>query len=253
MISRIDHIVILVKDLEAAIGDYGALGFTVTPGGEHADGATHNALISFADGSYLELIAFKRNAPEHRWWRFAQSGEGLIDFALLPGGSAIESINAIRVRGLDYSGPHQGGRKRLDGIEIAWVTGMPPSPDLPFLCADLTPRNLRVPEGPAHLHANRVTGIDSLTIAVKNLNASIQHYQALLGTPPHRGEYQTSAAPVGPAGIILAEAAPDNRLQDYIDLRGEGPYLLTLRTETAPTLPGLLNLILAHGARIELV
>ena len=58
MIQSIDHIVILVRNLEEAIADYTALGFTVTPGGVHADGATHNALVPFDDGSYLELIAF---------------------------------------------------------------------------------------------------------------------------------------------------------------------------------------------------
>ncbi|MEI6179461.1 MAG: VOC family protein, partial [Chloroflexales bacterium] len=51
VISAIDHLVILVGNLAAAVADYEALGFTITPGGEHTDGATHNALISFADGS----------------------------------------------------------------------------------------------------------------------------------------------------------------------------------------------------------
>ena len=67
VIRAIDHIVILVTDLQTAIDDYRALGFTVTFGGEHADGNTHNALVPFADGSYFELIAFKHEAPNHRW------------------------------------------------------------------------------------------------------------------------------------------------------------------------------------------
>ena len=40
MIRAIDHIVILVADLAAASADYAALGFTVTPGGEHTGGQT---------------------------------------------------------------------------------------------------------------------------------------------------------------------------------------------------------------------
>ena len=63
----LDHIVILVDELEAAITHYEALGFTVQRGGTHADGATHNALVGFADGSYLELIAFLLREPKHRW------------------------------------------------------------------------------------------------------------------------------------------------------------------------------------------
>ena len=66
MSLQLDHLVILVRDLESAIADYTALGFTVQRGGTHADGATHNALVGFADGSYLELIAFLKPAPAHR-------------------------------------------------------------------------------------------------------------------------------------------------------------------------------------------
>ncbi|HKX52110.1 MAG TPA: VOC family protein [Candidatus Binatia bacterium] len=59
MFLGIDHLVIVVKDLEQAANDYQQLGFTVVPGGKHPVGS-HNVLISFADGSYLEVIAFYR-------------------------------------------------------------------------------------------------------------------------------------------------------------------------------------------------
>ena len=58
MLNRLDHLVILVRDLDQAVREYEVLGFTVTSGGEHADGLTRNALIPFRDGSYLELVAF---------------------------------------------------------------------------------------------------------------------------------------------------------------------------------------------------
>ena len=60
-----DHVVIRVDDLAVATVDYTTLGFTVVRGGEHTDRASHNALIAFADGSYLELIAFN-NGPSPR-------------------------------------------------------------------------------------------------------------------------------------------------------------------------------------------
>ena len=63
MTLSLDHVVIRVRDLEQTIADYNELGFAVQRG-THADGATHNALIGFADGSYFELIAFLRDAPE---------------------------------------------------------------------------------------------------------------------------------------------------------------------------------------------
>ncbi len=81
---NLDHVVIVVTDLERAMTDYQALGFTVLPGGEHADGRTHNALIAFADGTYIELIAFRSGVVgrDHPWWRFATAGGGLADWAL---------------------------------------------------------------------------------------------------------------------------------------------------------------------------
>lgn len=45
--------------------------FTISPGGRHADNRTENRLVIFADGSYLELIAFINDDPEKReghWW-----------------------------------------------------------------------------------------------------------------------------------------------------------------------------------------
>src|SRR6266508_5916702 len=119
MIRAIDHLVILVEDLDAASADYTALGFTVTLGGTHADGATHNALVVFADDSYLELIAFRHEAPEHHWWRHVAAGEGLIDFALLPTAIA-EDAAAAQSRGLEMYGPYAGGRLRPDGLRVAW-------------------------------------------------------------------------------------------------------------------------------------
>jgi catechol 2,3-dioxygenase-like lactoylglutathione lyase family enzyme len=55
MLTGIDHVVVLVRDLEGASGDYRRLGFRVVPGGRHATG-THNALVGLADGTYLELL-----------------------------------------------------------------------------------------------------------------------------------------------------------------------------------------------------
>src|SRR5581483_682481 len=163
MITAIDHVVILVEDLDAAIADYAALGFTVAPGGTHADGATHTALVVLADGTYLELIAFRRPAPEHHWWRLVAAGEGLIDFALLPSAIA-DDVAAARARGLALEGPVPGGRLRPDGVRVAWQTARSATPDLPFLCGDVTPRDLRVPGGSLRVHPNGVAGVAGLAI-----------------------------------------------------------------------------------------
>ena len=84
MLAGLDHLVILVEELEEAIAGYEELGFRVTPGGEHADGLTRNALVPFVDGTYLELVAFIDSADEQDnvwgWRPFLETGGSLIDY-----------------------------------------------------------------------------------------------------------------------------------------------------------------------------
>ena len=99
MALPLDHIVIAVQDLEAAVADYRALGFQVVIGGRHPGRTSHNALVVFADGAYLEIIAWTAPAPEERWYRTLRDhGEGLVDFALLPG-STSQALAEARGRG----------------------------------------------------------------------------------------------------------------------------------------------------------
>jgi catechol 2,3-dioxygenase-like lactoylglutathione lyase family enzyme len=276
MIVGIDHIVILVRDLEAAQADYSRLGFTVLPGGAHADGATHNALIVFADGTYLELLAFLREAPEHRWWRHVAHGEGLIDWALLPDAIA-DDIATARAHGVDLEGPVAGGRRRPDGQEVAWQMGLPATPDLPFLCGDVTPRALRVPEGAdVRQHANGVVGIAGLTVAVRDITTSVQRYRGLLTTEMHSPGGPSHAVPptspvvpepgarvaLLPAGqatvslVAPAPAATDDPhaypLHAHLAQRGEGPYALALRVEDAAQ-QTTLDTTQTHGVPLQLV
>lgn len=261
----LDHVVILVADLEAAIVDYVGLGFTVQRGGTHADGATHNALVGFADGSYLELIAFLRPAPEHRWWRHAQRGhEGFIDFALLPA-SVGAVIEAARSRGLAYEGPHEGGRVRLDGQRLVWQTGTPPAPELPFLCGDVTPRALRVVEGEVRVHANGTQGVASLSVLVTELDTSLARYAALLGPPSAPGAravampglgLRQATLDLGPTLLVLAEPGPDAKdstaLRGMLAGRGPGVLGLALRGPAAAP-PRALSRQRTHGAALEIV
>ncbi|MGQ9548252.1 MAG: VOC family protein [Roseiflexus sp.] len=239
MIRAIDHMVILVHDLAEATDGYSSLGFTVTPGGVHADGATHNALVAFTDGSYLELIAFRRAAPDHIWWQHVAEGEGLIDFALLPD-MIDDDVATARARGLDnIVGPFSGGRERPDGVRIAWKTARPATPDLPFLCGDVTPRDLRVPPDAARLHRNGVTGIARALVATRDPEASAARYRALLGV-----ESTTVADGIvfqlGTSAIVLF---PLNERH-----RREGPYALELRGGASVDL----DPIITHGVPIRL-
>lgn len=234
MISGIDHVVILVEDLETGIRQYRDLGFTVTPGGKHPR-YTHNALVSFADGSYLELIAFWELAEEgqdaemHRWQRHLAHRGGLIDYAI--GLAPLEDgLAAIRARGIAVSGPHPGARSRPDGVQVAWKMGATDAKhpgSLPFMIEDVTPREVRVPGGEATVHANGVRGIHSLAIVVGDEAAAAERYAALLGVP---GE-QTAAGtvfPIGPHRVRLFEPGADPDAAAQHAARGDSLYELAL-------------------------
>lgn len=256
----IDHVVILVPELDAAIAGYTQLGFTVQRGGTHVDGRTHNALVGFADGSYLELIAFLHPPGEHRWARFAAAGwSGFVDWALRP--EDVDSmVRNARACGVDYSDPLDGGRLRPDGERLRWQIGTPPTPDLPFFCGDLTPRSLRVPEGEVRRHANGAQGVAAVTLLVNDLEASRVRYEALLGSAsqalalPGAGLRQAVLA-LGDVQLVLASplgsgAAADS-LRELLARRGEGVIGLVLRS-TAVAAPQELALAAAQQATIAL-
>ncbi|HEY0069588.1 MAG TPA: VOC family protein [Chloroflexia bacterium] len=249
----LDHIVILVDDLDLASRDYADLGFSVVVGGKHADGLTQNALIAFEDGSYLELLNFLSPPPEeHLFAMGAQSAEGIISYALLP--DDIESdIARARRHGLHIRGPIRGGRLRPDGLEIEWQTGRTDDPALPFLCADVTPRDLRVPHGPAQLHPNGVTGIAEVEVLVEDLGEAARLYAALLGDAAEvareYGQHAQDAVRFKLAHTTLSlHPARNTAEQRRLKSHGPGPHALTLLS----THPGPVDIERTHGVEMRL-
>src|SRR5207247_2781691 len=161
MLQGIDHIVIAVPDLAVASRNYEGLGFTVVPGGRHPVG-THNALISFADDSYIELIAFYENNPDHRWWAPLQKGGGLVDFCLQTD-DLIADTQRFRKAGVQIDDPQGQSRMRPDGYLLRWGFSLSAGTHrgvAPFLIRDETPREERGPRERAH--PNGVTGSASV-------------------------------------------------------------------------------------------
>jgi len=265
MLTGIDHLVILVPDLAAGIRDYEGLGFTVIPGGAHP-GGTHNALIAFADGAYIELIAFHtaQRAPadapaQHRWRRFLDAGNGLIDFAL---GSTDLAADVARLVGesLAYE-PMDGARTRPDGVQLQWRSAsVSPAGHLPFVIEDVTPRGLRVPSGEATQHANGVTGVLSLTVAVGDLAAAKERFTALLDAIPlverdnPELRARTATYVIGQSSIELAQPVDDQSpLAAPLAARGDGPYGACLTADPGPTDARWLDPAATHGARLQIV
>lgn len=213
----LDHVVIAFHDLERAIAEWQSQGFTVVRGGRHPGRTSHNALVVFEDGAYVELIAWAEPGPSERWYNELMAhGEGLMDFALLPR-NVPQAIEEAKARGLELKGPVDGGRVRPDGQEVKWQTARQHTFDIPFLCADITPRALRVPEGEARRHANGRKGIAKVSVAVPDVDASLRRYEALLGKLDRTAD----------GGIRVGECVIQLVRKDRA--RGEGPDAMQLR------------------------
>lgn len=265
MLHSIDHIVILVRDLDEASADWGRAGFKVTPGGTHAAGTTHNSLVTFADGTYFELIAFfEPDAPqEHKWWARMAEGEGLIDYAILSD-DLLNDAAAVRGRGLEMEGPGDGGRKRPDGQELIWRSTMLGrgigNPTLPFIIEDVTARELRVPGGEATQHPLEVARVAGLTLVTNNLDEAAGALTSLLGAPGEDVIADDGAMlrfAIGDQWLaVLQPGDAQGEAGEYLRARSEGPYEVVLAVGDAVAEPGageLLPLDRTHGARIRVV
>ena len=239
MVTRLDHLVILVRDLEEAVEDYGGLGFRVTPGGEHADGLTRNALVPFRDGAYLELVSFidPEDGRDNVWgWRRFLPHEGLIDYCAATD-SLREDVERLRGLGFEVEDLGEGGRRLPDGREIRWRSASIRQEGrvLPFLIEDVTPRARRVPGGQAADHPNGATGIPRLEISTPEAARASEHLAALAGTAPGPPEF-------GACEIFPVEPSGERR---------EGPSAIGLSAD-APACAGELDRTLSHGVRLAL-
>lgn len=256
MPTMLDHIVIVGRNLDEMVREAESVGFTVVPGGEHAGGMTHNALIAFRDGSYIELIAFidPDERSTHRWWPRLWKGGGLSDFALYC--SDLEAdVTEIQGRGLELPPPAENGRLRPDGQRLEWRQSFPQvnvgDTGLPFLIEDLTPRSLRVSSEEQDVtHDNGVIGIAGITLLVTDLDRTAHALSAITGNgaveidPPFPGTVSARRVTIGSElGQWIAFASPDIELRNeigetslparYLEKYGLGPFSAVLTTGSA--------------------
>jgi Glyoxalase-like domain len=256
MLQGIDHIVIVVNDLEQAAKDYEQLGFTVVPGGKHPVGS-HNALISFADGSYIEIIAFYREAPDHRWWDPLQKGERLVDFCMQTNSLQGDTLK-LRAAGVAINDPVPWSRTRPDGYELKWLLSLAQGSHrgvAPFLIQDVTPREERIPQ--KFDHKNGAIGIGILTVAVGELTAVQQWYDAVLGHPGTNITNEKLQAKgvrylIGPHQLdFMMPREPQSPLINWLRTFGPSPYAATLHRSSPG--PSAFDDKLTHGANLSFV
>ena len=246
MFRGIDHFVVVVPELEAAVASYTRAGFTVVRGGRHSIG-THNALIAFSDGSYIELIAFLNPVPGHPWQAALDKGGGIIDFCMQTDDLDAD-VEALRRAGAKLGDPTSMTRERPDGYRVGWVLAIPQPPfngQLSFLIRDETPRDERVPR--ERSHPNGVTGIRTIAIAVEDPGATSRYYARVLGRPAvpiQRPELNASGVSfaIGPHELQLIAPKGEGALAEWLKARGQSPFEVVLKGRVGSRLdPALLQ------------
>lgn len=236
---RIDHAVVVVDDLNKSIEEFRNEGYTITSGGEFPGADTHNALIPFADGSYIELFApvdlslrsqmkqlvasgeFNKamkdlDPMDRRFMLHLADGPGLRDVALsAPGLNLSEESTRVALSGLNFSSPIAMSRTGPKG-NVSYHVIVPEFENqmaFPFLITDDTPRSYRVQEVNASYHPNGATGIGSITIAAVDPSSIMPFYDSLLsGVTKNQTQNETMYALNGSSLSILQNS--DKSLKD---------------------------------------
>ncbi|MCO5220753.1 MAG: VOC family protein [Thermomicrobiales bacterium] len=247
MLTGIDHIVIVVNDLGLASAAFDAAGFTVTPGGSHPTG-THNALIPFADGSYLELIAIEepKLAKGHPWFERMDGKEGFVTFAV--GADPLDyELERLAAQGIEAVDRKDGARTRPDGQELRWQSAAlqsDPPVFLPFLIQDVTDRTLRVPNGAETQHRRGILGTVGLTVVTSDVQQAMAPYGTVLSAPVAALDHGFEGTQSGWRFFVEKQWVDLIQPQDdtspaagYRRTFGDGIYQIFLGVGTGPEFP----------------
>lgn len=254
MISRFDHVIIGVRDLEAASERYRALGFEVNPGGRHTGLGTANAIIRFGV-DYIELLTI---ADPEEAERAGGSSKVLLDLLQnRPGalaGYALatadieEDAERLKQGGLAAVGPFAMERLRPDGRLLSWRLLVPEGVSWrrpwPFLIQWDQSDEQRLSWEQPGSHPNGATTVLGVSVVVASLEDAVELYRDKLGLEPSvEGDRATIA--VGGFQITLLPASADAAAAQTLSEIGEGPVAAVIgvqdlaRTESVLTEAGV--------------
>jgi catechol 2,3-dioxygenase-like lactoylglutathione lyase family enzyme len=191
MPTRFDHLVIGVRDLDAATRHYQHLGFDVRFGGRHTGRGTHNALIRFGL-DYIELLSVYDEAEarasglrgEVILQALRDRDEVFLGYALA---TAHIEEEADRFRGSELlvDEPFAMHRARPDGHILSWRLFIPGGNSWrrpwPFIIQWDEPDSQRLLLEQPGIHPNGATAWTRAAVAVHDLESAIDLYQRRLG------------------------------------------------------------------------
>lgn len=235
-IRGIDHLVLLVRDIDRAERTYRSLGFTLTPRGTHTLGSQNHCLM-FGD-DYLELLAVPKPHPVMAFFHeFLSQREGLAGVALAT--SDADGLHrSLLADGVAAQAPVEFSRP----VDLGDATGnarfrvMQVSPsETPagqvFACQHYTRDLVWRPEFQSH--AVGVTGIAGMLVASDDPAATAAAYGRILGSAADRKD-GTAVLACGAARLHFVDEEGARRALPGVDLPLHGkPSLAAIRLRVA--------------------
>lgn len=190
----IDHVVVMVDDLDAAADNWRRVGFTVSPRGTHsAKLGSGNYTIMFGD-DYIELLgivaATEHNAPSRAF--LAERGGGIERIAFTTTDAAV-GAQELRDRGIQALGPVDfgrpvelpgGGKGEARFSIFEWPRDEAPANVRIFACQHHTRDSVWIPE--LQCHANTSEGLQQVMITTPEPEDDARHMLKLIDTELYR-------------------------------------------------------------------
>ena len=170
-LSRLDHVVIAVRDLDAAAKTYRSFGFNLTPRGLHEGKGTGNHCFMFPN-TYIELLGVvdASGAEGRLAQRVKARGEGGIAIAY-GADDADKTCAALRAAGIDAEDPNDlsrpldlDGKRDMVRFRNINMPGLKLPETMQFVCTHLTPELTRA-RREWQLHPNGATGVAKIIVA----------------------------------------------------------------------------------------
>lgn len=244
---RIDHVLFCGRDLEAMVATFSQMGLPSEYGGEHDSKPTHNSLIGFEDGGYVELLTTTGSTVDDvPRTEFMRGNAG-------PCGWAVESddvdavVERAEAHGIEVSGPVSMDRKSPSGDCAAWTlvtfgSGIRGT-ILPMVINDTEPRSHRITPT-VEAGETGMLGISDVVVGVRDLESWSRTFRTVLDLEePIReidesGSTMMASFPKSP--VLLASPVADSGwLADRIDRFGEGLCSFLLRVDDEHRLSGV--------------
>lgn len=277
---QLDHVVLVVQNMDTVVKQFRNSGFCIESTGKMRDGVSSASIITFKDGTHIELLS--PNKPEtieylttlrndgeleeykqkHKLDNNSErlhidnftSCDGLKDYAI-----RVNDVKTIIPQleniGLSYSTVKEMGYLKPNGKVVVWHLTTPTKKSMPQILSDYTPVSYR--RGVLSQHDNGVKGIKRVVVAVKNLNDTVERYKRLVGIrcikPSNYYIEGALTTDIKFKNTIITLAQPmlgGSDIDNYVKKYTEGPYILELVTNNKKYRKILLT---GSGTRVSLI